>query len=244
GLFYQRLARTVVAGRVTGAEAAAIAQEIAIDLAVIAVVNAPENALARADAGVAAQRTVAANAGRVLHVPFAHVLGVQGFIGEDAGRADFFQIAGKLVFERAVAVAPEIDVARRAQHAQIIAVGIVAVKAHAAVAGDAAVHLVFEERAQILILVGAFPAAVTTLRVLGHYRHVLQVALAAFWTHGAVMRVIDHEPFDDFLAEMARRLVRQGNAGAVGSRGHAGHDDGAFGVVFTLVLGYRALAAG
>src|SRR5699024_281820 len=100
GLFHQRLARTVVAGRVTGAEAAAIAQEIAIDLAVIAVVNAPENALARADAGVAAQRTVAANAGRVLHVPFAHVLGVQGFIGEDAGRADFFQIAGKLVFER------------------------------------------------------------------------------------------------------------------------------------------------
>ena len=37
-----------------------------------------------------------------------------------------------------------------------------------------------------------------------HHRHILQMALAALGTHGAVVRVVEHQRFDHRLAKFNR----------------------------------------
>ena len=192
GVAGQRLSRTVLAVDEAGAEAAAVTKEIMVDLAVVAVLDPLEDALARARAGVAAQRAVAADTGGVLHVPLAGVGRAQRLVGKHAGGADLDQIAREFAVEGTVGMAPEIDVLVRTEHTQIVAIGIVPVVAHAAVAGDTAVHLVIDEGAEILIAMGPLGAAVASARMPGHEGHVLQVAFAAFLAHRAVVRVVDH----------------------------------------------------
>ena len=131
-----------------------------------------------------------------------------------------------------------------AVNTQVGAAGVVLVEAHAAVAGDAAVHLVCNERAEVLVLVGTLGETVTALVVAGHYRHVLQVAVTAFFADRAVVRVVGHQPFDDAGAKRLRLVVFDGNPGAIAGRSHAGHDDTTTGVVFVGVLLDRTLAAG
>ena len=241
---YQRLTRTVFAVDEAGAETAAIAEEIVVDLAVKTVLDALEHALTRTGAGVAAQRAMGADAGGILHVPFTVVVGAQRLVGEHAGGADLHQVARELAVEGAVGFAAEIDVRMRAEHAQIVAVGIVAVVAHAAIAGDTAVHLVIDERAKVLITMGTLGPAIAAARMPGHQGHVLQMAFAAFFAYRAVMRMVDHQPFDDLGTEIAGFLVCDREAAAVRGRRHAGHDDLALGIVFVLVLLDRALATG
>src|SRR5699024_7300822 len=136
-----------------------------------------------------------------------------------------------------------VDVSGRAEYAQVVTVSIIAIKPHATVTGDTAVHFMTDERPQILVAVGALAAAEAAHGVIGHDGHVLQMAFAAFLAHGAIVRVVDHQPLDDFLAEFSGSIIRQRNACAVLGRGHAGHDDAALGIVFVGVLGDRALAA-
>src|SRR5699024_2259829 len=125
---------------------------------------------------------------------------------------------------------------------QVIAISVVAVIAYAAITGDAAIHFVFEERPQILIDVGTLLAAETALGMAAHQGHVLQVAFTAFRANRAVMRVVNHQPFDDFFTEFTGGIILQRNARAVGRRRHAGHDDAALGVIFVAVLGHSTLA--
>lgn len=69
----------------------------------------------------------------------------------------------------------------RAVHAEIGAVSVIFVVTHAAIAGDAAVHLMVDERPQILITVSTFGETVATEAMAGHYGHILQVAVAALF---------------------------------------------------------------
>ncbi len=178
-----------------------------------------------------------------LHVPLAVVaLGV-GLVGEYAGRADLDQVAGELAFQRAVLDAAEVHVVVRPIDAQVGAASVILVVAHAAVAGDAAVHLVGDEGAELLVLVGTLGETVATGVMPGHHRHVLQVAVTAFLAHRAVVRVVGHQPFDDAGAERLGFLVVDADPGVVGGRRHAGHDDATTGVVLVVVLLDRALAA-
>ncbi len=131
-----------------------------------------------------------------------------------------------------------------AEHTEVGAAGVVLVEAHAAVASDAAVHLVGNERAQLLVLVSTLGEAITALVVAGHHRHVLQVAVAAFLTDRAVVRVVGHQPFDDTGAERLGFFIVDGDPGVVGGWGHAGHDDATTGVVLVGVLLDRTLATG
>ncbi len=179
-----------------------------------------------------------------LHVPLAVVALGMGLVGEHAGRADLDQIAGELAFQRAVLDATEVHVVVRAIHAQVGAAGVVLVVAHAAVAGDAAVHLMGDERAKLLVLVGALGEAIATGVVPGHHRHVLQVAVTAFLAHRTVVRVVGHQPLDDAGAERLGFLVVDADPGVVGGRRHAGHDDTTTGVVLVVVLLDRTLPAG
>ena len=212
--------------------------------AVEAVLDTADFAIALTGADVASCRATVANARGKLHVPLAVVtLGV-GLVGEYAGRADLDQVAGELAFQHAVFDTTEVHVVMGAVDAQIGAAGVILVIAHAAVAGDAAVHLVSDERAEFLVGVGALGEAITALVVTGHHGHVLQVAVATFLAHRAVVRVVGHQPFHHAFAELLGFLVVDGNPGVVRGGCHARHDQAAALVVLVGVLLDRALAAG
>src|SRR5690606_11376360 len=203
----QRLTRTVLAVDEAVAEAAAVTQEVVVHRAVEAVLDAADFAVALAGADVAAAGAAMADARGELHVPLAVVaLGV-GLVGEHAGRADLGEVAGELALQHAVLDTAEVHDVVGAVDAQVGAAGVVLVVAHAAVAGDAAVHLVGDERAEFLVLVGALGEAIAALVVAGHHRHVLQVAVTAFLAHRAVVRVVGHQPLDDAGAEGLGLLV-------------------------------------
>src|SRR5690606_26920839 len=112
------------------------------------------------------------------------------------------------------------------------------------VTGDAAVHLMGDEGPQFLVHVGALTEAIAALVVAGHHRHVLQMAMPPFLAYGTVMRVVDHQPFDDAGAERLGFLVVNRDPAVIRGGGHAGHDQPAAGIVFIAVLLDCALAAG
>ncbi len=182
--------------------------------------------------------------GGKLHVPLAVVTFGVGLVGEDAGGADLHQVAGKFALQSAILDPSEIDVVVGTVDAKILATGIILVVADAAVAGDAAVHLVADEGAEILILVGAFGETVATAVVAGHHRHILQVAGAALFTHRAVVGVVGHQPLHHALAKFFSLFIFDGDVAAIGGRGHAGHDQTAALVIGILILFDRTLAAG
>ena len=240
----QRLTWAVATVDVAVTEAATVTQEVLVDRTVEAVFDPAQLAITFARADVAAAGATVADAGRKLHVPLAVVaLGV-GFVGEHTGRADFGEVARELAFENAVFNATEVHVVVGAENAEVRTARIVFIEAHAAVAGDAAVHLMSDERAEFLVLVGTFGKAVAAFVVTGHHGHVLQVAVTAFFAHRAVVRVVGHQPFDNAGAKHFRFFVVDGNPASVSGRGHAGHHDTTTGVVLVGVLLDCTLAAG
>src|SRR5579885_301119 len=88
-------------------EPPAVAQEIAIDRAVVAVHGAADGSVAFGDADVAAQTAMNAEGRRELQVPLAGVMAAEGGIRKDAGRADLDQIAREFAFENAFPLAAE-----------------------------------------------------------------------------------------------------------------------------------------
>ena len=194
------------------AEAPPVAQEVSVHFAVVAVVDALEHTVAFRRKGVAAHRAVRTNGRGGLQVPLAGVDLGERLVREHAGGAHLHQIAGELALQHAVLLAPEEHARARAERLQIFAAGVVPVVANAAVAGDAAVHLVAEERAEVLIAPRALLASVAAHGVAGHHGHVLQVALAAFLAHRAVVRVVLHQPLDHLFAEVRRERRLDGNA--------------------------------
>ena len=168
-----RLTRTIFQIDIAIAETTAVAEEVAVNGTVITVFDTTQFAVALAGADVTADGTLLADAWRKLHVPLTVIaLGVR-FIGKDAGRTDFHQVTGELAFQRTVFRTAKVDVVVSAVDAQVGTVGIVFVVANAAVAGDAAVHFVRDERPQILVAVGTLGKAVATEAMTGHYGHIL-----------------------------------------------------------------------
>ncbi len=243
-ILQQGLARAVGQIDVAVAEAAAVAQEVVVQGAVIAVLDAAQLAVTLTRADVAADRAPLADAGGELHVPLAVVAFGVGLVGEHTGGADLHQVAGEFALQSAILDPAEVDVVMGAVDPEILATGVILVVAHAAIAGDAAVHLVVDEGAQILILVGALGETVAAAVVAGHHRHVLQVAGATLFAHRAVVGVVGHLPLHHRLAELFRLFILDGDIGAIGGGGHAGHDQAAALVVGILILLHRTLAAG
>ena len=132
----------------------------------------------------------------------------------------------------------------RAEHVQVIAAGVLAVKANAAVTGNTAIHLVADEGAEVLVDVRALGKAEAPVRMPGHHRHVLQMAGATFLADRAVMRMVGHQELDDRLTHRHRILVPETDPGLARARRHARHDDAALRVVLVAELRDRALAAG
>lgn len=239
-----RTANPQIAVHEAVAEAPPVAQKIAVHVAVVAVHDPAQLAVAFARRGIAAQAAMHADRRRGLQIPFPGIAVAERLVGEDAGRADFDQVAAEFVFERAVLEAAEIHVVVDAQHFEIVAPRVVVVEADAAVAGDAAVHFMIHERAEILIPVRPLASTIAARGVAGHQRHVLQVAFAAFLADRAVVRVIGHQQLDVVLAELPGQAGIQRNAQVIRDRREAGHHQAAARVFRILVLDHRALPAG
>jgi len=224
--------------------AAAIAKEVPVDLSVVAIPYSAEFAVAFSGRRVAAQSAVHTNRGRRLQVPLAGEMLLERLVGEDARRADFDQVAAEFVFQHAVLVPAEIDVIVGRENVEIAPAGEVAIEPNATIALDAPVHLVVDQRTEILVVIRAFVEAEAPVGVPRHHRHVLQVAFAPLITNGAVMRVIFHQELDDRFSERHRLGVGDRDARPVRGRGHARHDDPAARVALILELFDGALPAG
>src|SRR5690606_11296976 len=226
------------------AETTPVAQKIMVYRAVEAVLDTADLAVSLAGTDIASGRAAMADARCELHVPLAVVSLGMGLVGEYPGGADLGQVAGELAFQHAILDAAEIHLVMGAEHAEIGAAGIVLVVADAAVAGNAAIHLVRNERAQILVDVGPLAEAITALVMTGHNRDCMQVEVSSLLALHAVMGVDDDQPYDDAGTKCPGFLVIVGNPAVVGGRRHAGHDQAPASDVLVRILLDSSLAAG
>ncbi len=228
------------------AEPAAVAEEHLVDVPVEAALHAAQLAVARRERRRAAQAAVRAHRRRRLQVPLARVPARERLVVEHAGRAHLDEVAAELALQRAALGAPEVHLVAQAERAEVPASGVVVVEARAAVAGDAAVQLVGDERSQVLVLERPLAAAVAPVAVPAHHGHVLQVALAALVADGAVVRVAEHHELDHLGAEADGLGVEDVHLRALLRLRHAGHGDLALLVALAVgpVQAHRALAAG
>ena len=134
-------------------------------------------------------------------VPLPRVVTLQRSVREYAGRADFDQVAGEFVFENSIPVASEVDQVPQRESVEIRASGVLPIEPHAPVALNATVHLVIQKRAEILISERPLGEPVAAVVMPRHDRHVLQVALSAFVANRAIMRMVEHQAFDDARAK-------------------------------------------
>src|SRR6185312_5649118 len=150
------------------AKPAAVAEEVAVHLAIVTVEDTARCAIAFVGHCVAAEGAMHADRWCPTQIPFALVNLRERLVVEHAGWADFREIAAELAFKNAVLVATEVDVVVRGEDIEIAASGILAIEADAAVAGDAAIHLMSDERPQILVAEGALLEAIAAIDVPRH----------------------------------------------------------------------------
>ena len=106
----ERRADAAVAVDEVVAEAAAVAEEVAVDLAVEAVADAAQLCRSARRGSCCSRARNARRPTAPSAVPLAREVQLERLVGEDAGRADFDQVAAEFAFEDAVLVAAEVDV--------------------------------------------------------------------------------------------------------------------------------------
>ncbi len=221
-----------------------VAQEVAVDLAVVAVLYPSQRAVTFTGNGVAAHTAMDANGRSGLQIPLPCVVFLQGLVRENTGGADLHKVAAEFTLEYAVLVAAEIYGVVRSEDIKVASPGVIPVEADAPVALDAAVHLVVHEGPQILIHVGPLTEAKPAVDMPCHDRHVLEVAFTPLVAYRAVMRMIRHEPLDVARAEFSRLGIINGQACSLGRGCHAGHHYPAMPVCFVPEYLNGALPAG
>ena len=97
----------------------------------------------------------------------------QAFVGKHPSGADLHQVAGEFALQNTLLVPTKIHMVVGGHRRQIRATGVITVVPGAAVAGDAAVHLVVDQGAQVLVAVRIFAAAIVAVPMAYHDRHVL-----------------------------------------------------------------------
>ena len=123
------------------AEPAAVAEEVAVHLVVIAIHDAAQYAIAFANSGVATQPAVNADGWCHLEVPLARVVALERRIRKYTRRADFNQVAAEFVFQNTVFVSPKVDRVAQMKRVQVVTTRVFAIKANTSLALNAAVHL-------------------------------------------------------------------------------------------------------
>src|SRR6185437_3684241 len=154
-------------------------QEITIYRTIEAVADAPQRAVTLAGNGVAAQPAVHTHRRRRLQIPLARIVPLQCLIGKNAGRTNLHEVAAELAFENSVLIAPEVDLIAQHQCIQVPTASIITIKPRAAIALNAAIHLMVNQRAEVLVMKRAFAAMVAAVNMTIHHGHILQMTFAA-----------------------------------------------------------------
>src|SRR3990172_12319206 len=95
-----------------------------------------------------------------------------------------------------VIVPSEIYMIMGRENLEVAASGVIAVESHAPVALYAAVHLMVDKGAELLISVRALLKAVSAVRMAGHHGHVLEMAFTPLVAHRTIVGMVGHKPFD------------------------------------------------
>ncbi len=203
---------------------APVADEMAVDVGGVGRFHPDHFPIPGQRRGVAAQAAVDAEGRGSLEIPApAFVAG--GLVGIDSGGADVDDVSREGAFQRAGFLAAEIDAIGDAGDAQILVAAEFLVIAGTPVALDAPVHLVGDQRAEILIDVGPFGAFVAADGMVARDGQVLEQAVAALVADRAVVGMVEHEPFDDVAAEIDGFGIDGGNHHVVLGVDHARHLD-------------------
>src|SRR6478735_5339189 len=104
-------------------------------------------------------------------------MALQSSVGKHACGADLYQIPAELVLEDAVFEPPEIHRVAQPERIEVISSGVIPIESDAALALDAAIHLVVHQRPEILIPERALREGIMAGNVTGHHGHILKVAL-------------------------------------------------------------------
>src|ERR1700693_27439 len=88
---------------------------------------------------------------REVLIPLSAVVVLQRLVGEHTGRTDLDEGSAEFVLQNAILVTAEEHRVTRGERVEIRAARVVAIVTDAAVALDAAVHLMIHERTQVLI---------------------------------------------------------------------------------------------
>jgi hypothetical protein len=148
----------------------------------------------------------------------------EGFVREDTCGTYLDEITAEFVFQRPVLKTAKINVLVYSEHPEIAPARVVCVEPQTSVAVDAPVHLMFNEGAEVLISVRAFLKPVFSIVVACHHGHVLQVAFTTFITDRAVVRMVDHQPFNYAGAELSGLGIVNRNSSPICGRRLAGGD--------------------
>src|SRR5207248_5175879 len=162
----------------------------------IAVYNSAQQPITLAHTRVAADSTMDANRWGHLQIPLPRMVVFQCCIGKYARGTDFHEVSAELVFEDPIFKSAKVDYVPKPERIQVVASRVLTVEAHAPLALDAAVHLMINERTEILILKCTLRKPVMPGAVAGHYCHVLQVTLATLIAHGTIVRMVLHDTFN------------------------------------------------
>ena len=226
------------------AETATVAEKVTIHVRVVTIVYALQQTVTCSGQDIATDRAAGADRRGRLKVPLAGIGLTEGLVGEYAGGTHLDQVAGKFVLQHPIRLAAEEHAGTRTERLQVVAAGIVVVIANTSETRDATIHLVTDERPEVLIAEGAFLTAVAARRVTRHHGHILQVAFAALFTNRTIVGMVFHQPFDDRSAKFLRLACFDGNARTIDCRCHTRHDQSSTFVVFILILNHRALPTG
>src|SRR6185295_3914783 len=221
--------------------APSVAKKVAIDVVIETITNAPQRTVAFARNRVAPQSTMHTYRRCGLQIPFARVMLLQRLVCEYPRWANFHQVAAEFILQSAILMPAEIDVIVRGKYIEVASARIVTIKTDAAITLDATIHLVLDERTEILICERAFRETEFTICVTSHHSHVLQMTFTAFVTHGAIVRMVHHQPLNYTSAKLLRVWVTYGYTRAFSNWRHARHHDLTVRVVLVLKLLDRAL---
>ncbi len=184
-----------------------------------------------------------ANGGRSGKVPFTGIMLFKRLVCKYTRWTYFSQVAAERALQYAILLPAEIHMVMGAKYIQVIASRIIAVKPYAAVTLYTPVHFMMNERSQVLIGIGTFFKFKAPVIMPGHYRHVLQMAVASFIANGAVVRMIGHQPFNYLFPERFCRTIGNGYAQSILHVFHAAHYQAPAAVLLILKYLYRALPA-
>ena len=92
-----------------------------------------------------------------------------------------------------------------------------------AIAVNAAVHLMLNQGSQILIIISALRASISSYSVTAGDGHILEQAVSSFVTNRAIVGMIEHQPFNDGFSKLHGFFVRGGHDHAVLGLNHTAH---------------------